>query len=68
MASSRVDHLSQRGGMPPCRNEGHWQGGMIETSLLWEESIPHYGLKGMGYNQWRPYRSLHHCVSGAKID
>ena len=48
MASSRVDHLSQRRGMPPYRDEGHWQGGMMKYGILWEEPIPHYGLKGMG--------------------
>ena len=35
-------------GVPPCQDEGHWQGGVMESSLLWEESIPHYGLNGMG--------------------
>ena len=48
MTSSRVDRLSQRRGMPPCQDEGHWQGGMMESGLLWEELIQHYGLKGMG--------------------
>ena len=35
-------------GMPPCRDEVHWQGGVMKFGLLWEELIPHYGLKGMG--------------------
>ena len=47
-ASSRVNHLSQRRGMPPCRDKGHWQEEVTEFGLLWEELIPHYGLKGMG--------------------
>ena len=46
--SSRVDHLSQQRGMPPCRDKGNWQCEMIESGILWEEPIPHYGLKGMG--------------------
>ena len=48
MASSRANHMSQGRGMPPCRDEGHWQGRVTKTGLLWEEPILHYGLKGMG--------------------
>ena len=42
-----LQELTERG-MPPCQDEGHWQGGMTKSGLLWEDSIPHYGLKGMG--------------------
>ena len=48
VTSSRVSHLSQRRGVPPCQDEGHWQRGVMESGLLWEEQIPHYGLNGMG--------------------
>ena len=48
MASSKVDHMSQGIVIPPCRDEDRWQGGVTKYGLLWEEPIPHYGLKGMG--------------------
>ena len=48
MASLIFDSLNQRRGMPPCQDKGHWQGRVKKSSLLGEEPIAQYGLKGMG--------------------